>query len=52
MQKAKSKKFMTRLLSTYDFPFLLSLGLQYFNNGFGTVVSLAYMYTFLTTYKL
>jgi MFS family permease len=43
---------MVRLWKTYDKSFLCSLGLQYFNNGFGTIVALAYMYRFLNHYHL
>lgn len=36
----------------YDKSFLATIGLQYFNNGFNTIITLAYMYRFLNYYEL
>ena len=53
--KAQSKNpfaFVSRLWGMYNKSFLASLALQYFNNGFNSIVLLAYMYRFLHYYKL
>ena len=44
--------YCKRLTSTYDRNFLLCLGLVYFNNGFDTIVRLAYNYRLLEYYNL
>ena len=38
-----STGFLCKLFSTYDTHFLLSLGLQYFNNGMKVMLSLAFL---------
>ncbi len=53
--KAENKgccNFMQRLWQSYNHAFLASLGLQYFNNGFDTIIRLAYAYRFLNYYVL
>ena len=44
--------FLRRLWDTYDKTFLLTLGLQYFNNGFNIIIVLGYMYRFKNFYHL
>jgi hypothetical protein len=40
------------MLATYDHFFLLSLGLQYFNNGAKAMTSLSYQFIFKDIYNL
>ena len=47
-----SNGFLCRLFSTYDTHFLLSLGLQYFNNGMKVMMTLAFLDIFKTDFGL
>ena len=44
--------FLCRLFSTYDTHFLLSLGLQYFNNGMKVMLTLAFLDIFKTEFEM
>lgn len=39
-------------MTNYDKTFIASLGLQYFNNGFDTIIKQAFKYRFLYKYGL
>ena len=44
--------FLCRLFRTYDTHFLLSLGLQYFNNGMKVMLNLAFLDIFKTQFMM
>ena len=46
------KCFLPRIFSTYDKAFLVSLGLQYFNNGVKVMTGLAFLDMFKNKYDM
>jgi len=44
--------FCARLFGRYNKSFLFALGLQYFNTGMRSMITMAVQYMFLTTYRI
>lgn len=51
-EEKKPKPGFFKRIQKYPFSFLFAIGLQYFNNGMNTIITLAYLDVFRQVYKL